>query len=212
MSKIKVLVVDDQPIVRDGLKMVLSLSSDIEVVGTAAHGEEALMLCENQEIDVVLMDIRMPMMDGVQATKLVKEKHPKIKVIILTTFNDDEFIFDALKNGASSYLLKDMASEEIINTIKIIYSGGTVLHSNIAAKVMDRVMKPAEQPAAAPILTQRETEIAKLIAEGLSNKEIAGRLYITEGTAKNHITNILSKLGLEHRTQIALYVIENKLV
>lgn len=210
MSKIRVLVVDDQPIVRDGLKMVLSLSSDIEVTALAANGEEALKACGDKPVDVVLMDIRMPVMDGVQATKLIKEKYNTIKVIILTTFNDDEFIFDALKNGASSYLLKDMPSEEIINTIKIIHSGGTVLHSNVAAKVMDKFTRPQE-PQTAPVLTQRELEIAKLISEGLSNKEIAAKLYITEGTTKNHITNILSKLNLEHRTKIALYVIENKL-
>ncbi|MCX8130032.1 MAG: response regulator transcription factor [Clostridia bacterium] len=204
------MIVDDQPIVRDGLKMIMSLSDDIEVVKTASNGNEAVVACSETELDLVLMDIRMPEMDGVTATKLIKERHPAIKVIILTTFNDDEFIFDALKNGASSYLLKDMASEEIINTIKVIHSGGTVFHGNVAARLVDKASKP-EQSRSGPVLTQREIELAKLVAEGLSNKEIAQRLFITEGTAKNHITNILSKLGLSHRTQIALYVIENKL-
>ncbi|MHB8126654.1 MAG: response regulator transcription factor [Desulfitobacteriaceae bacterium] len=215
MSKIRVVVVDDQPIIRDGLKMVLSLSSEIEVIATAANGLEALDVCRDKEIDVLLMDIRMPVMDGVQATKLIKESYPDIKVIILTTFNDDEFIFEALKNGANSYLLKDMASEEIVNTIKIINTGGTVWHNNVAAKMMARIINTTKNPAkpanSGSVLTQRETEIALLIAEGLTNKELAGRLYITEGTVKNHVTNILTKLCLDHRTQIALYVIEKKL-
>ncbi|MCX7843116.1 MAG: response regulator transcription factor [Clostridia bacterium] len=202
------MVVDDQPIIRDGLKMVLSLCSDIDVAAIAANGEEAVRLCEKISPDVVLMDIRMPVMDGVQATKLIKERYPQIKVIILTTFNDDEFIFDALKNGASSYLLKDMASEEIINTIKVIYSGGTVLHNDVAEKVMGKLAKAPEKPPAEQGLTQRELEIAKLIAEGMSNKEIAAKLYLTEGTVKNHISSILSKLNLTHRTQIALYVVK----
>lgn len=211
MSRIKVMVVDDQPIVRDGLKMVLSLNSGIEVVCTAANGEEAVDICGKRQVDVVLMDIRMPVMDGVQSTKLIRDRYPDIKVIILTTFDDDEFIFDALKNGASSYLLKDIASEEIINAIKIINSGGTILHSNVASKVMDRFKGNVLQSALSQALTPREIEIARLISEGHSNKEISGILFITEGTAKNHITNILSKLNLSHRTQIALYMIENKL-
>lgn len=134
MSRIKVLIVDDQPVVRDGLKMILSLDSEIEVAATASNGQEALDLC-NSGIDVVLMDIRMPVMDGVKTTKLIKESFPKVKIIILTTFNDDQYIFEALKNGASSYLLKDVESEEIINTIKVIYSGGlfciTILQPNL---------------------------------------------------------------------------------
>ncbi|MDP4093735.1 MAG: response regulator transcription factor [Bacillota bacterium] len=211
MNKIKVMIVDDQPIVRDGLKMILSLCSDIEVMATASNGQEAFDMCSASGIDVVLMDIRMPVMDGVQATKTIKEAFPQIKIIILTTFNDDEFIFEALKNGASSYLLKDMSSEEITNTVKVIYNGGTVLHSNVAAKVVNAFTGTNSKSQDAQMLTQREIEIARLISEGLSNKEISNKLFITEGTTKNHITNILSKLGLNHRTQIALYVIENKL-
>ncbi len=208
MNKIRVMIVDDQPIVRDGIKMVLSLCSDIDIALTASNGEEAFSACGRTGIDVILMDIRMPVMDGVKATKLIKEKYPHIKIVILTTFNDDEFIFEALKNGASSYLLKDIASEEIINTIKIINSGGTVLHNNIASKLVNRAVagRTYEQT-----LTQREVEIARLVAEGISNRDIANRLFISEGTVKNHITNILSKLELSHRTQIAVYVFENGL-
>ncbi|MFZ5986295.1 MAG: response regulator [Bacillota bacterium] len=211
MSKIKVMIVDDQPIVRDGLKMILSLSDDIEVLYTASNGEEAVGLCKDSKIDIILMDIRMPVMDGVKATGIIKEKFPYIKVIILTTFNDDQFIFEALKNGASSYLLKDVESDELINTVKIIHHGGTVLHNSIAAKLVNRITEDKDEAQDCQVLTQRELEISKLVSEGLSNREIAGKLFITEGTVKNHITNILSKLGLNHRTQIALYIIENKL-
>lgn len=208
MDKIRVMIVDDQPIVRDGIKMVLSLCNDIDVVMTASNGEEAFDACSKIGIDVILMDIRMPIMDGVKATKLIKGKYPRIKIVILTTFNDDEFIFEALKNGASSYLLKDIASEEIINTIKLINAGGTVLHNSIASKLVN--MAVTGQPGG-KILTQRETEVAKLIAEGISNRDIAHRLCISEGTAKNHISNIMSKLNINHRTQIAVYIFENNI-
>lgn len=210
MSKIRVLIVDDQPVVRDGLRMILSLDNEIEVAATASNGREAFDLC-NRSIDVVLMDIRMPLMDGVKTTKLIKESYPKVKIIILTTFNDDQYIFEALKNGASSYLLKDVESGEIINAVKVIHSGGTVLHSNIATKLVSKMAENQNAADRISDLTSRELETAKLVAEGLSNREIAAKLFITEGTVKNHITNILSKLNLNHRTQIALYVIENKL-
>ncbi|HOQ36392.1 MAG TPA: response regulator transcription factor [Acetivibrio sp.] len=209
MNKIKVMVVDDQPIVRDGLKLLLSLSDEIDVLCTASNGEEAVKLCEWHEPDIILMDIRMPGMDGVKATKIIKERYPKVKVIVLTTFNDDSFIFEALKNGASSYLLKDVESEELINTIKIIHLGGTMLQNSVATKLVNKISKLNDKKSAIENLTQRELEISKLVAEGLSNKEIASKLFITEGTVKNHISNILSKLGLSHRTQIALYIIEN---
>lgn len=209
MIKIKVMVVDDQPIVRDGLKLLLSLSDEIDVLCTASNGEEAVKLCEWHEPDIILMDIRMPGMDGVKATKIIKERYPKVKVIVLTTFNDDSFIFEALKNGASSYLLKDVESEELINIIKIIHLGGTMLQNSVATKLVNKISKLNDKKSAIENLTQRELEISKLVAEGLSNKEIASKLFITEGTVKNHISNILSKLGLSHRTQIALYIIEN---
>ena len=208
MDKIKVMIVDDQPIVRDGLNMILSLCDDIEVISKAQNGKDAVLKCSDN-IDIVLMDITMPEMNGVEATSIIKEKFPDTKVIILTTFNDDKFIFDALKNGASSYLLKDMDSEEIINAIKLIHSGKTVLQSNIAQKLINKSSKDGEKNTAK--LTQREIEIARLIAKGLSNKEIAKKLFVTEGTVKNHVTNILSKTSLNQRTQIVLYVLENNI-
>lgn len=209
MSKISVMIVDDQPIVRDGLKLILSLSEEINVLCTASNGEEAVEMCEKYEPDIILMDIRMPVMDGVKATGIIKERYPKVRIIVLTTFNDDSFIFEALKNGASSYLLKDVESGELINTIKIIYLGGTMLQNSVAARLVNKMNELSSQKSSTDNLTQRELEISKLVAEGLSNKEIASKLFITEGTVKNHISSILSKLGLSHRTQIALYVIEN---
>jgi len=209
MSKISVMIVDDQPIVRDGLKLILSLSEEINVLCTASNGEEAVEMCEKYEPDIILMDIRMPVMDGVKATGIIKERYPKVKIIVLTTFDDDSFIFEALKNGASSYLLKDVESGELINTIKIIYLGGTMLQNSVAARLVNKMNELSSQKSSTDNLTQRELEISKLVAEGLSNKEIASKLFITEGTVKNHISSILSKLGLSHRTQIALYVIEN---
>lgn len=208
MNRIKVIVVDDQPIVRDGIKMILSLSDQIEVLFAASNGFEALEYCMKNSVDIVLMDIRMPIMDGVEATKRIKENCRDVKIIILTTFNDDKYIFDALKYGASSYLLKDVESEELINTIKMVYMGGTFIHKGIAQKLVDNIEGKKDVIQG---LTQREIEISKLIAKGHSNKEIADSLCITEGTVKNHVTNIMSKLGLSHRTKIALYVIENKL-
>lgn len=209
MSKMSVMIVDDQPIVRDGLKLILSLSDEINVLCTASNGEEAVELCEKYEPDIILMDIRMPVMDGVKATGIIKERYPKVKIIVLTTFDDDSFIFEALKNGASSYLLKDVESGELINTIKIIHLGGTMLQNSVAERLVNKMNELSSQKSYTDNLTQREIEISKLVAEGLSNKKIASRLFITEGTVKNHISSILSKLGLSHRTQIALYVIEN---
>ena len=135
MNKISVMIVDDQPIVRDGLELILSLSDEIEVLCAASNGEEAVELCEKHQPDIILMDIRMPVMDGVKATRIIKERYPKVRIIVLTTFNDDNFIFEALKNGASSYLLKDVESEELINTIRIIHLGGTMLQNSVAKAV-----------------------------------------------------------------------------
>ena len=211
---IHVLIVDDQDILRDGLSLLLNQEKDIEIIGTAANGEEAVSKCKVLNPDVVLMDIRMPIMNGVGATKIIKESMNNVKVLILTTFNDDEYIFDSLKNGASGYILKDSSPPIIAKAIREVFQGGTYMQPNVASKVVEQflelsrnnnVKKDDIEEAA---LTNREKDICNLLAEGKNNKEIADSLYISEGTVKNHITNILEKLNLRDRTQLAIYAVK----
>lgn len=215
---IKVMIVDDQGLIRDGLKMILSLSDDIEVIEEAVNGQEAIDILSSMEPDIILMDIRMPIMNGVEATKIIKEKFPKVKILILTTFNEDEYIFQGLKNGADGYILKDVKSDEIINAIKEVNKGNVLLHPEIATKVVkafnsinnhNTIYDNKEIKRTLNDLTPREMEISKLVAQGKSNKEISKELFITEGTVKNHLTRILSKLELRDRTQLALYIKNN---
>jgi len=206
---IRVLVADDQSLIREGLRMMLGLYDNIFLVGEAANGEEALRILEQEEVDLVLMDIRMPVMDGVEATERIKEKHPHIKVLILTTFKEDEYIFEGLKNGADAYLLKDISSEELVRAIETVYKGNVLLQPEIAKKVMGALYEKSEKYKHKDLLkelTKREYEIALLVGQGKTNKEISESLFITEGTVKNHITNILDKLNLRDRTQLALLV------
>ncbi len=212
-----VIIVDDQDLMQQGLSMILSKDKGIQVVGLGSNGKDAVRLCEDHQIDVVLMDIRMPEMNGVEATKIIREKHPETKVLILTTFNDDEFIFGSLKNGASGYLLKDASPEEIIHGIKTVYEGGTLINPEVATKVVQRL---SEEKESTPIpktddritvLTAREKDICHNLGEGLNNKEIGDILYISEGTVKNNITKILDKLELRDRTQLALFAVKNGL-
>ncbi|WP_432407651.1 response regulator transcription factor [Wukongibacter sp. M2B1] len=211
---IKVMIVDDQGLIRDGLKMILSLSEDIEVIEEAINGKNAVEKLDRIEPDIILMDIRMPEMDGVEATKIIKERYPRTKIIILTTFNEDEYIFEGLKNGADGYILKDVRSNELIRAIKEVYKGNVLLQPEIASKVvkafnsMNKGIGESDNEELEYLkgLTKREIEISELVAEGKSNKEISKGLFITEGTVKNHLTRILSKLELRDRTQLALYI------
>lgn len=219
MIKIKVLIVDDQQLIREGLQMMLSIYEQIQVVGTATNGKEAITQVERLDPDVVLMDIRMPVMDGVQATRWIKENHPRVKVLILTTFDEDMYIFEALNNGATGYLLKDVKSDEIVKGIEEVHQGNSLLEPKVAAKVVQaftnltrsQEIKQSEPTLPTRIfkeLTTRELEIAQLVAAGKNNKEIADELFITEGTVKNHLTKILSKLEIRDRTQLALLIKE----
>ena len=207
---IRVLLVDDQALFREGLGTLLSLHADIDVVGEAGNGQEALAAAEALRPDVVLMDLRMPVLDGVAATRRLREGGHPARVIVLTTFDDDDTVFDGLRAGAVGYLLKDVSSDKLVEAIRATARGESFLQPSIAAKVLvefnrleARPAAPAETGLVEP-LSERELEILARVAAGDSNKEIAAVLYITEGTVKNHVTNILGKLGVRDRTQAAL--------
>ena len=212
---IKLLLADDQDILTEGLKLILGSEEDIEIVGTADNGRKAYELCRIRKPDLVLMDIQMPEINGVEATAMIKKDFPQIKIIVLTTFNDDEYIYDALKNGASGYLLKDTSTAEILKAVRTVYKGGALIQSEIAVKVIDKFSQLAQKTEykyidpRVELLTDREIEICRLIAEGKSNKEISEELFLSQGTVKNHITKILLKLDLRDRTQLAIFTINN---
>ncbi|MFC3750541.1 response regulator [Paenibacillus sp. GCM10012306] len=213
---IKVLIVDDDSFIRESLKVLLGMDGNIEVVGTAGDGNEAMtLLSGGLAADVVLMDIRMPGCGGVEGTRLIKESYPPIAVLMLTTFDDDEYIIEALRNGAQGYLLKNIPPDRIIQGIKTVHEGNMLIHPDIARKLAT-FLKPAAQQETTPAqyleaygLTKAEQAIVASIAEGHSNKEIASTLFLSEGTVKNYITDILSKLSLRDRTQIAIFYLKN---
>lgn len=214
---IKVMLVDDQDILVEGLKLILGMEQDIEIIGTANNGKKAYEMCKWNRPDVVLMDIQMPELNGVEATAMIKKDFLNIKIIVLTTFNDDQYIYDALKNGASGYLLKDTSPSEIAKAVRTVYNGGALIQSEVAVKVIDKFSQLANETVdknidkRAELLTEREIEICRLIAEGKNNKEIADQLFLSQGTVKNHITRVLIKLDLRGRTQLAVFTIKNNL-
>jgi DNA-binding NarL/FixJ family response regulator len=203
---IKLVLVDDQNLIRQGLKALLELESDLQIVGEAENGQVAIDLVQELQPSVVLMDIRMPVMDGVTATKEICQRFPQVNILILTTFDDDTYVSAAIGHGAKGYLLKDTPSEEIAAAIRAVDRGYTHLAPGMMAKVMSG--KTSEAVIVLPLelqeLTPRELEVLKLIATGANNKEIAQELYISEGTVKNHVTNLLSRLNLRDRTQAAI--------
>lgn len=216
---IKILIADDQRLMREGLQTILDLEEDMSVLGTAANGKEALELCHSLLPDIVLMDIRMPEIDGVEATRLITARCPAVKVIVLTTFDDDQLIVKALQTGAKTYLLKDLPSEKLLATIRATSSGDIMLQPEIAAKLVGRAAgtetAPVESTNGIPgleALTKREKEVLALMAEGLSNSDIASRLYLSEGTVKNQISTIYSKLGTSDRTQAVLFALKHHLL
>lgn len=207
---IKVLLVDDQGLIRQGLRVLLELEPDLEIVGEAENGEQAINLVAKFQPDVVLLDIRMPIMDGVAATREIQKRFAKTKILVLTTFDDDEYVSAALQNGAMGYLLKDTPSEELAVAIRAVYKGYTQLGPGIVKKLLTQFSNstPTQSPAVPSSLaelTPREKEVLRLIATGASNREIAQQLYISEGTVKNHVTNILNRLNLRDRTQAAIW-------
>lgn len=217
MNRIKILLVDDQPLFREGLRTLLSLHLDFEVVGEAGNGVEAIKLARSLLPLVVLMDLQMPVLDGVAATRRLHEEQPDCRVIVLTTFDDDEMVFDGLRAGAVGYLLKDAPSEKLAEAIRVAARGETFLQPSVAAKVVAefaRLSRKTVATANAVIepLSEREVEILRLIAQGASNREIAGALFLAEGTVKNHVTNILGKLEARDRTQAALKARDSGLI
>ncbi len=205
---IRILLVDDQALFREALRMLISAQPDLEVIGEAANGEEAIKLADSFAPDVVLMDLQMPVMNGVAATRHLHSTQPDCHVIALTTFDGDEYVFDCLRAGAVGYLLKDAASENLFAAIRAAARGESFLQPSVTARVLAEFTRLSDRlPHSAPLiesLSDREHEILRLIAKGSTNREIAEALFITEGTVKNHVTNILSKLDVRDRTQAAL--------
>ena len=210
---IRLIIADDEMLIRTGLKIMLEASGNVEVLALVENGRAAFEACNIHRPDVVLMDIRMPESNGIEGTKLIKEAFPEVKVLIVTTFQDTEYIVEAVQNGASGYLLKDSSPEAILDGIKVAMSGKVVMDTVISEALLTNttVEKPASCDAEKWGLTPREVELIQQVAQGLSNKEIAQTLFLSEGTVKNNISTILSKLELRDRTQLVIFAYENKL-
>jgi NarL family two-component system response regulator LiaR len=212
MESIRILIVDDHAVVREGLRALISVKTDMQVVGEAADGREAVSLAGSLRPDVILLDLVMPNMDGIQAIAEIKRQDPGARILVLTSFADDAQVFPAIKAGALGYLLKDSSPEELLQAIRDVYQGKPSLHPNIAMRVIQELNRPQEDlPPTEDPLTERELEVLKLVAQGQSNQEIAIALTISERTVGTHVSNILDKLHLANRTQAALYALRTGL-
>jgi len=205
----KLLIIDDDSLICDGLKMIFELEKDFEVVGIGNNGEEAYRLCGEQLPDIVLMDIRMPKCDGVMGATRIKQTFPNIKVVMLTTFKDDEYIKAALNCGAEGYILKSQPADSIVKSVRAVANGSVVFEKQIASKIPKFMTNKEHITPETYHLTEREYDIVQLIGKGYSNKEISGKLYISEGTVRNYLTVILEKLNLRDRTQLAIFYIHH---
>jgi DNA-binding NarL/FixJ family response regulator len=209
----KILICDDQAVVRDGLELLLKLEKDMEVVGTAVDGAEAVELAGKKQPDLVLMDLKMPGTNGIEATRQIRSRFPAMRVLVLTTYDDDQWVFDAIRAGASGYLLKDTPREGILQAIRGTLAGKAFVDPGVAGKLLDRVASKQVQPETllTEKLTEREVDVLRLIARGLNNTEIAARLSLSEGTVRNHVSAILAKLEVADRTQAAVIAIQHGL-
>ena len=212
---VRVLICDDQTVVREGLAAILSTDREIQVVGLAGDGQEALDMVADTKPDVVLMDLKMPVMNGVRATQRLRTEHPQVHILILTTFAQDEWLFDALRAGAAGYLLKDTRRDNLIEAIKGTAAGKTFVDPAIAGRLVRQVAAtapPGPRQAQAEVLTERELDVLRLLVQGHNNPEIARRLYLAPGTVRNYVSGILQKLGVSDRTQAAVVALQRGLV
>ncbi|MBK8795192.1 MAG: response regulator transcription factor [Anaerolineales bacterium] len=208
---IRVMIVDDHAIVRKGIRALLTESGDFEIVAEAANGQEAVQRAEEAQPDVILMDLLMPGMDGIEATRQIASSQPKTRLLVLTSFAADNKLFPAIKAGALGYLLKDSSPEELLRAIRQVHRGEPALHPTIARKLLQEIAHPADVEPAPEALTARELDVLRLIAQGLSNQEIADELVVSEATVRAHVSRILGKLHLASRTQAALYAVREGL-
>lgn len=211
-EQIKILIADDHPVVREGLTAMISRENDFEVVGEAKTGKEALEKSGELKPDVVLMDLRMPEMDGVEAIQAISASYPDIKFIILTTYSDDEYIFRGIEVGARAYLLKDAPREDLFKAIRAVYKGESLIQPVVASKVLDRFAELSRQAQPPEMLSERELEVLQLMAKGSANKEIAAQLNITNSTVKTHITSIFQKLNTSDRTEAVTQAIKKGII
>jgi NarL family two-component system response regulator LiaR len=209
---IRVLIVDDHTIVRKGIRALLAEIAGIEVVGEADNGQEAIAQAETLHPDVILMDLAMPKMDGIEATRQIKASQPESRILVMTSFAADDKVFPAIKAGALGYLLKESAPEDLVQAIRQIHRGESSLHPTIARKVLQEITHPPDRPPTPNPLTEREAEVLRLVAQGLSNQDIARKLNISDPTVRTHVSNIMSKLHLATRIQAALYALREGLV
>ena len=211
---IKLLICDDQAVVRDGLSIMLNLAPDLEVIAVASNGREAVQLSATWQPDLILMDLEMPIMNGIEATRQISAAQPLVKILVLTTYDDDEWLFEAIRAGAAGYLLKDMAHSDLVSAIRGTVSGKAYVDPNVTARLLSQVATSRNQPPASQLtgrLTERELAVLNLIATGHTNASIAEQLRLSEGTVRNHVSTILSKLDVADRTQAALLAVEHGL-
>jgi DNA-binding NarL/FixJ family response regulator len=209
---IRVLIADDHPIVRQGLEILINSQSDMRLIGQATNGNEALTLIQESKPDVVVMDLKMPVMDGLSALEKIKKSDPEIPVLVLTSFPDDEMVISTIQRGANGVMLKDSSPEQLINAIRDVVHGQNPLHPSVAHKLILKIRQSTAPAPVDPTLTNREIDVLKCVAQGLSNREIALKLSISTRTVTTHVRNILDKLRLDNRTQAALYAVEHEIV